>query len=129
MKKFTFQIHEYTTYWQSGTVSAEAPTKKEALTKVLAGEYDHHGDNEVILDTEGACLAMEIYEKEKVKKSRVFGKTIRSEELESLELVLKCALADLEGLFRETFPDGAPKNIPVQKTIREIKAALKLLNP
>jgi hypothetical protein len=61
-KNFIFKIQEHTTYWQEGTVSVVAKDIKLARKKVLDGKYDHHGDNTILLDTEGKCLKREIIE-------------------------------------------------------------------
>ncbi len=54
--EFTFIINEKAIYWQKGTVTVEADNLEEAKNKVENGkegiDYEHHGDNEVILDTE-----------------------------------------------------------------------------
>ena len=60
--KYTFKIQEHTTYWQEGTVDVEADCLENAKIKCLAGEYDHHGDNEILLDTEGSNIEREITE-------------------------------------------------------------------
>lgn len=49
---YTFKIQETATYFQEGTVDVEADSLAEAYVKAWKGEYDHHGDNEVLLDTE-----------------------------------------------------------------------------
>ncbi len=52
MKTFKFRIQEESKYWQVGTISVEAETEEEARKLAEAGQYDHEGDNEILLDTE-----------------------------------------------------------------------------
>lgn len=125
MNTYRFEIHEQTTYWQTGHVSVEAPTKKQAITRILNGEYNHEGDNEVVLDTEGPQLAIEVYEKGKVKKGIINGKTISIKDLQKIHTTLKCALLDLKGLAEEAYPDGLTKEHAVRMTLSEIHSLLK----
>lgn len=46
------EITERAIYYQSGTVIVEAQTLEEAKDKVLKGNYEHTGNNEILLDTE-----------------------------------------------------------------------------
>jgi hypothetical protein len=61
MEKITFKIQEKATYWQEGTVTVEANSLEEAKEKVIRGDYEHHGDNEILYDTE-IVLEREIIE-------------------------------------------------------------------
>lgn len=125
MKSYRFEIHEQTTYWQTGHVTVEASSKKEAVKRILEGQFEHAGDNEVVLDTEGPLLAMEVYENGKVLGDTVQGKTISQKELDRLRTTLKCALLDLKGLAEEAYPDGLPADHAVRMTLREIHSQLK----
>lgn len=58
--KYTFKIQETATYYQIGTVDVEADSLAEAYVKVWKGEYDHHGDNEVLLDTESDTVVVHV---------------------------------------------------------------------
>lgn len=60
MKTYEAKIQELVTYWQEGTVTVQAENKREARKLILAGKYEHEGDNEVLLDTEGPCQKREI---------------------------------------------------------------------
>ena len=60
MKTYEIKIQEKTTYWQSGTVLVTAKNATEAKKLALKGEYEHTGDNEINLDTEGEILEREI---------------------------------------------------------------------
>lgn len=62
MKTFEAKIQEHVTYWQEGTVKVTAKNKREARKLILKGEYDHNGDNDILLDTEGPCKEREIIE-------------------------------------------------------------------
>lgn len=62
MKEFEFKISEKATYIQTGTVTVTAKNLKEAKAKALAGDYDHHGDNEILLDSESDVCEREIEE-------------------------------------------------------------------
>lgn len=50
MEKFQFQIEEQAVYAQRGTVTTEADNEQQALENVLSGNYEHKGDNEVLVE-------------------------------------------------------------------------------
>jgi len=54
--EFELTIHERSTYWQIGTVTVEADSLEEAIKKVEQGnegmDYEHHGNNEILYNTE-----------------------------------------------------------------------------
>ncbi|MDC7249495.1 MAG: hypothetical protein PQJ49_06240 [Sphaerochaetaceae bacterium] len=77
--EFTFDIQEQAKYWQSGTVTVEADSLEEAKRKVMTGDYEHHGNNEILLDTE-ELLEREIVE---IYPPRT------NEEMSNVELVNK----------------------------------------
>jgi hypothetical protein len=63
MKTYTFRIIETATYDQKGTVTVRANNKKEAVKRVIAGDYEHTGDNEILLDSERDTRNCQIIEK------------------------------------------------------------------